>query len=180
MKYFYDTEFIEDGKTIQLISIGVVAEDGRELYLIHGHAPWDRIVNNEWLRDNVMSSLPMKAHQTQGDTWGWKWDRGNLDFWQTRERALIADEVEEFLLAGDSNPELWAYYGAYDHVVLAQLFGPMIKLPDGIPMFTHDIMQEAHRLGVKDQLPTQENGHHNALADARHVQTMHNWLSEQR
>jgi hypothetical protein len=29
MKYYYDTEFIEDGRTIDLISIGIVAEDGR-------------------------------------------------------------------------------------------------------------------------------------------------------
>ena len=34
MKYFYDTEFIEDGSTIELISIGVVAEDGREYYAV--------------------------------------------------------------------------------------------------------------------------------------------------
>ena len=33
MRYFLDTEFIEDGKTIDLLSIGIVAEDGRELYL---------------------------------------------------------------------------------------------------------------------------------------------------
>lgn len=32
MKYFLDTEFHEDGKTIDLISIGIVAEDGREYY----------------------------------------------------------------------------------------------------------------------------------------------------
>jgi hypothetical protein len=25
-KYFYDTEFIEDGKTIDLVSIGIVCE----------------------------------------------------------------------------------------------------------------------------------------------------------
>lgn len=34
MRYFYDTEFIEDGHTIELISIGVVAEDGREYYAV--------------------------------------------------------------------------------------------------------------------------------------------------
>lgn len=34
MRYFYDTEFIEDGHTIDLISIGVVAEDGRSYYAI--------------------------------------------------------------------------------------------------------------------------------------------------
>ena len=32
MKYFYDTEFIDDGHTINLISIGIVAEDGHEYY----------------------------------------------------------------------------------------------------------------------------------------------------
>jgi hypothetical protein len=32
MRYWLDTEFIEDGHTIDLISIGIVAEDGRELY----------------------------------------------------------------------------------------------------------------------------------------------------
>ena len=34
MKYFYDTEFIDNGRTIELISIGVAAEDGREYYAI--------------------------------------------------------------------------------------------------------------------------------------------------
>jgi hypothetical protein len=29
MKYFLDTEFIEQPNTIELISIGIVAEDGR-------------------------------------------------------------------------------------------------------------------------------------------------------
>lgn len=29
MKYWLDTEFIEDGKTIDLVSIGIVSEDGR-------------------------------------------------------------------------------------------------------------------------------------------------------
>ena len=34
MRYFYDTEFIEDGRTIELISIGVAAEDGRPVGLL--------------------------------------------------------------------------------------------------------------------------------------------------
>ncbi len=34
MRYFYDTEFIDDGRTIELISIGVTAEDGREYYAV--------------------------------------------------------------------------------------------------------------------------------------------------
>ena len=31
LRYFYDTEFIDNGRTIELISIGVAAEDGRML-----------------------------------------------------------------------------------------------------------------------------------------------------
>ena len=34
MRYFYDTEFIDNGRIIDLISIGVVAEDGREFYAV--------------------------------------------------------------------------------------------------------------------------------------------------
>ena len=33
-RYFYDCEFIEDGQIIDLISIGVVDEQGREFYAI--------------------------------------------------------------------------------------------------------------------------------------------------
>lgn len=34
MKYFFDIEFLEDGRTIELISIGIVAEDGSEYYTV--------------------------------------------------------------------------------------------------------------------------------------------------
>ena len=34
MRYFYDTEFIDNGRIIDLISIGVVADDGREFYAV--------------------------------------------------------------------------------------------------------------------------------------------------
>lgn len=33
--YCYDTEFLEDGSTIELISIGIVCEDGREYYAVN-------------------------------------------------------------------------------------------------------------------------------------------------
>ena len=34
LRYFYDCEFIEDGSTIELVSIGFVDEDGREFYAV--------------------------------------------------------------------------------------------------------------------------------------------------
>lgn len=56
-------------------------------------------------------------------------------------------------------------------MVLCQLFGPMIDLPDGIPMWTNDLRQEVARLG-DPRMPEQEHGAHNALADARHNRDM--------
>src|SRR5690242_14481135 len=55
MKYFLDTEFIEDGKTIDLMSIGIVCEDGREYYAQNVHAGFSRA--NDWVVRNVFPSL---------------------------------------------------------------------------------------------------------------------------
>ena len=42
MKYWLDTEFIERPFTIDLISIGLVAEDGREFYAESSEVDWSK------------------------------------------------------------------------------------------------------------------------------------------
>lgn len=169
-RYFYDTEFIEDGSTIELISIGIVA-DGREYYAVHRDAPWKRIAKHDWLMDNVVPTLPRLHGDERLHRWvlsraGRRHNPCMLDFAHPhmKDRKRIADEVCDFLLAG-GEPELWAYYGAYDHVALCQLWGTMMDLPDGVPMWTHELMQEWERAG-RPTKPAQA-GEHNALADAR-------------
>lgn len=154
MKYFYDTEFHEDGHTIDLISIGIVAEDGREYYAVNQDAGWGRIALNEWLCANVVPHLPAYSE--------WK------------PKAQIRNEVRDFLMAS-TPPELWAWYCAYDHVVLAQLFGTMMDLPNGIPMYTSDVRSLVDWTGV-DRLPKQADGQHDAMADARHVKQMYDHI----
>jgi len=158
LKYFYDTEFHEDGRTIDLISIGIVAEDGREYYAINKDADWARIDQNEWLMENVVSQLPEPSERP--------------DLWKTHEQ--IGDEVHAFLTE-DKNTELWNWYGAYDHVVLCWLWGKMIDLPEGLPMFSKDLRAMMTR-GQASQLPKQEEGVHDALADARHLLVRYNWF----
>ena len=184
MKYFFDTEFIEDGKTIDLISIGIVAEDGREFYGIN--LDCDHTKANSWVKENVLKQLPKKPlrhlyseeHREQG--------------WY--DKIVLADEVRRFLgadlikvtpdevfpngsvksgalewqlLKGKESPEFWAYYADYDWVVFCQLFGTMMDLPEGFPMYCQDLKQEMDRLQVPlDDLPPQD-GEHNALEDAR-------------
>lgn len=168
MRYFYDTEFLEDGRTIDLISIGIVAEDGREYYAVNSDMDHDRIARDNWLCENVVPHLPIrggKPTKSFGST-KWLW---SLDTTSTlvKPKWVIANEVREFLLA-EPDPELWADYGAYDHVALAQLWGRMVSLPKGLPMFTRDLQQEWHRHG-KPELPVQPDGEHDALADAHHL-----------
>lgn len=174
LKYYYDTEFLEDGQTIDLISIGIVAEDGREYYAINRDAQWGKIRKHKWLMENVVPGLP----GPHGDWILHMPKRWLLDFHNplVRSRHDIVNEVRDFLLAGDTFPELWAWYGAYDHVVLCQLWGRMIDLPAGIPMWTNDLRQECHRLG-NPQIPEQESGKHNAIDDARHLRVIDEFLA---
>lgn len=152
MKYFYDTEFHEDGKTIDFISIGIVAEDGREYYAVSRDADWNRIGAHPWLVANVVPHLPSMQE--------WK------------PKAQIRDEVAAFLLHDADIPELWAWFSAYDHVVLAQLFGTMMDLPQGIPMYTNDLRSFVDWVDVRS-LPIQADGVHDALQDARHLKRMY-------
>ena len=147
MRYFYDTEFIDDGRTIELISIGVVAEDGREYYAVSTEFDPERA--GSWVRTHVLPKLPSPASQ----------------LW--RSRALIRSDLETFFDVDGAEPiELWAWVGAYDHVVLCQLWGPMTHLPPAIPRFTREMRQLWEDRG-RPRLPRRPPDVHDALVDAR-------------
>jgi hypothetical protein len=164
MRLFYDTEFLENGSTIELISIGLVAENGDQYYAVNRDMPVRKIRKHPWLMDNVVPGLPKGHGQARLDMpKRWLFHYGDRD---VKTPKVIASEVRQFILSFPK-PQLWAWYGAYDHVALCQLWGRMIDLPDGIPMFTNDLKQEHVRLG-SPPLPEQASGVHNALADAKH------------
>ncbi len=185
-RIYYDCEFVEDGRTIDLVSIGIVAESGDEYYAVSSEFDLKAFAKNDWLMANVWPSLP----QVRGDARmmilaglregasAYRHARRlfNRSAAEVRPRAQIADEVRGFILSFP-DPQLWAWYGAYDHVALAQLFGKMIDLPDGIPMWTNDLKQEAARLG-DPRVPEQRSGQHNALEDARHNKVIADFLRE--
>ena len=107
-----------------------------------------------------------------------------MEFGRTGEQSLIVSfcswarsgpshRLSMFCQVETPQPEIWADYGSYDWVAVCQLFGKMIYLPDGMPMYINDIQQEARRLGMSENgLPEQETGAHNALEDAEHVQVL--------
>lgn len=181
MKIFYDTEFVDDGTTIKLISIGMVAEDGREYYAISNNRfTMTAACRHDWVRDNVLPSLPVMMCDASTWTWddssAWTWDEHHPDYAYVKHTSEIAEQVRGFILA-TPDPQLWAWYAAYDHVAYAQLHGPMSQLPAGLPMFTCDLKQRALELG-DPRVPEQETGQHNALADARHNQRISKFLDD--
>lgn len=181
---WYDTEFLENGTTIELISIGMVAEDGSEYYAVNADLPADAICKHKWLVENVWPHLPLRGFKRTLQYTGQGASKhemrvesaGVLDTTSTlvRPRWVIRNEVREFL-AGFTDLELWADYGAYDHVALCQLFGTMMDLPSGVPMWTNDIRHEWARLG-QPELPEQAEAEHDALADARHCRALYEAL----
>jgi 3' exoribonuclease, RNase T-like len=160
-KVFLDTEFVDDGRVIDPVSLSLVSETGAEYYAVFADGGVDRAVRDEWLRVNVVPHLPVVL--TDGG--GWAWDTAHADYPRVRPRARIAAEVRAFV-GGQPEPELWAYYSPFDAVVLYQLYGPMSGLPAEIPMFVRDLMQESGRGSAA--LPEQAPPVHHALHDARH------------
>jgi hypothetical protein len=153
LRYYIDTEFIEDGITIELISIGIVCDDGREYYAEVNNIPWE--MADTWVLDNVKPHL-------LGNEW-------------VRTRRQIATEIIEMVKQGKGNPQFWAYYADYDWVALCQLYGRMVDLPEGFPMFCMDIKQLAVENG-NPKLPGQRGQEHHALADARWNRHAHQFL----
>lgn len=155
MRIFYDTEFLDTGSTLHLISIGMMAEDGRTLHLIDADAPWDAIKERPWLVENVLPYLD----ELPAEAW--------------LPRVELREQVIEFLKppVHSGHTELWAWYGACDHVLLSQLVcpsGDWNDMPSFVPHWTNDVRQKSWEMGDL-VLPPQTNGAHNALEDAKHV-----------
>lgn len=193
MKYFIDTEFHEYKKfldTIELISIGIVREDGNSIYLISREFDIEKAFLNDWLRENVLR--PIFAEVQHSIANGWLPAR-NIDLELVRgpfgigplttaidlvglARNQIAHSIRDFV-RGDENPQFYGYYADYDWVVFCWLFGRMIDLPKGFPMYCRDLKQMFDELVVdlgldskvirnSPEYPKQQN-EHNALDDAR-------------
>ena len=170
MRVYYDAEFLEDGKTIELVSIGMVREDGREYYAVNAEMDFERVLEHEWLVENVVKHLPT--------TDGIHLNRNHPD---VKLLEVIRSEVADFFLdacidAGEKDIELWSWYAAYDHVALCQLWGPMISKPSCVPHYTNDIRQEFQRFGNPQHNIV--SGNHNALVDAHYHKALHEFIMQ--
>ena len=155
MKYFLDTEFIEGfhkplfGKKrhfIDLISIGIVAEDGREYHAISNEYWYYKA--DDWVKKNVI--IPLYLNTVHGDNRN-RYDAQNFHFAYGKSNERIKIELlnffscwrdQHFWRAPSSETiEIYGYYADYDWVLICSLFGRMIDLPKGFPMYCRDLKQ---------------------------------------
>ena len=146
MRYFIDFEFMEDGRTIEPLSIGIVADPDGPGLVQEYYAEFTANLRkaNPWVRQNVVPKLSGPPF--------------------LKPPQIIRREILKFI--GPDKPEFWGYYADYDWVALCQIFGRMADLPKGWPMYCRDIKQWADTLG-NPKLPDVGKGEHHALADAR-------------
>lgn len=250
-KYFYDCEFLEGTQkkkfwwgntvpTIDLISIGIVSEDGREFYAINKDfnlkEAWNRFDLKKfedtfhhtkvyWIRENVLKPIFKElSEKEQFESWAW----GGHFSYKELKRLLkkygktnkqIAKDICSFIDARGNkenpndwfypsdgscypkevftkNVEFYGYYSAYDHVALCWLFGKMIDLPTGFPMYTIDLKQELDRIADLESLCTnisfkdclndiknhkefpKQTNDHNSLSDAKFNFELYKFLNE--
>lgn len=189
-RYFLDTEFIEDGATIDLISIGIVSEDGRSLYLQNTECEYGKA--SDWVWRNV---FPYLSHFNMAGRRSCSEHRESYDSglgtrittscgdsaenpcpWAERmeikSQVLTFCDIEQY-----GEPEFWGYYAAYDWVAFCQLFGSMVNLPKGFPMYCRDVKQLADQLGGI-RIPKPPVTIHNALSDAGWTKFAYEFLTK--
>lgn len=176
-RYFIDTEFHEDGKCIDLISIGVVCGDGRTYYAVNREFNKVNLFDNPWLVEHVLPHLPVVKYKPNEP---WSWANICEDFsdpaWKTRKQ--IRDDLEAFIMLSvpstDNDelltvqkPQIWGYYADYDWIAVCQLFGTMMDLPGGWPKVCLDLKQLGDMLGIINFPQPAPDIEHHALSDAQ-------------
>ncbi len=174
MKYFLDTEFIDSSSKLDLLSIALVAEDGRELYLKNVEADFSK--GSAWLRENVYDNLGLTLKQVKTKQFGSATYIAPLDYkdgWYTREniKYLIMEFLDEGVYG---KAKFYGYYASCDFVCLYQLFGTLMEFP--YIKYINDIKTVQNFLGAADFTPQTVHKHH-ALYDARWIKDFYNYLA---
>jgi hypothetical protein len=156
-RFFIDTEFIERGPDypITLLSLGMVDETGRTLYLVNADA--DLSMAGPWVQQHVIPNLKI-------DATGEFTPRGEYTTYFDCHFAEMGQRIFDFV-DGGWKPEFWGYYVSYDWVAFCQIFGTMMGMPSGWPMYCGDVKQFCKMLG-DPKLPSQATLEHHALNDA--------------
>lgn len=176
MKVFFDCEFTGLHQNTTLISIGMVAENGKTFYA--ECRDYDENQIDDWLERNVLSNLmlgdrcsPISGPQIATSIV--KCNTEDLAGW-------IKQWVRDYI---PSEPlEIWSDCLAYDWVLFCELFGGAMEVPNYIYYIPFDICTLFKLKGVdpdinrEDFVGLESETKHNALWDAKVIKACYEKL----
>lgn len=182
MKIFFDTEFTGLHQYTTLISIGLVAENGRTFYA--EMYDYDETQIDEWLETNVIAKLRM----TNGEILDREVHPNYLS--QSENVELIGINTQELKIAlsrwfasFQESIEMWSDCLAYDWVLLNHVFGHAFYLPPNVSYIPFDLCTLLHIKGYDADISREEfaglgdkDDKHNALFDAQIIKMCHERL----
>ena len=182
MLVFLDTEFTGLQKDTQLISIGLVSEDGKEFYAEIGGINTN--VQDEWIKENVLANTAMYGEV----------DITNIVLEETDYHKGNKEDIKQELVAWLNqfdDVEIVSDVCHYDFVLFIDIFGSAFDLPENVCAACHDINQDigsyysisnrsAFDFSREDILEehgiTIKGDKHNSLYDARVIRALYEVL----
>lgn len=145
MNLFFDCEFTGLHKDTTLVSIGIVAENGKKFYA--ESADYDESQCDDWIKENVLAHTILAGNDALAARLGADEDTMVV----LGGKADIRHEISEWLKQFDS-VQLISDVCHYDMVLLIDIFGTAFDLPKNVSAVCHDISQDiARHYGISDR-----------------------------
>ena len=165
MRVFFDTEFTGLHQKTTLISMGLVAENGREFYA--EFTDYNRTQVDSWLQSNVIDKLFLNANFSKGDA------RKGQQFFIKGDNHIVRHWLKIWFNTFDQI-EMWSDCLAYDWVLFCDLFGGALSIPKNIYYIPFDLSTLLKTSGVDPDINREdfaglpdEGRKHTALWDAK-------------
>lgn len=187
LKLFFDTEFTGLRKNTTLVSIGIVAEDGKKFYA--EFTDFDEKQCDQWIEDNVLKHLILSGNDNLAARLG----EDNHTTVVLGCKDDIKNELSDWLSQFDS-VQFVSDVCHYDFVLLIDIFGMAFDLPNNVSASCHDINQDiAKHYGIsereafdksREEIVAELCGEtisgvkHNALYDAEVIKAIYGEVTE--
>lgn len=180
MEIFFDTEFTGLHKNTTLISIGLIAENGKTFYA--ELTDYDKSQVDDWLNDNVIKNLNRSSDESLSRNMNFtnSIDGKHNDIVVNGDKKYVKAKLEEWLLQFDE-VEIWSDCLAYDWVLFNDIFGHAFNIPKNVYYIPFDICTLFKIKGIDPDISREkfadiEGDKHNALYDAKVIKACYEKL----
>lgn len=145
MNLYFDTEFTGLHARTTLISIGIVAENGKKFYA--EFSDYDETQCDNWIKENVLKHTILEGNEILAKRLGENSDTTGV----LGSKAGIRYELGEWLKQFDG-VQFVSDVCHYDMVLMIDIFGGAFDLPKNVSAVCHDINQDiARHYGISER-----------------------------